>query len=166
MTSKQELRAKYKNYDKSGYSELIIKKLKETELYKSAKNIMIYYPLKYEVNLLGLLNDCSKKFYLPKTDGKNLLCCPYSKDDKLCLSLYKTQEPKTKPCDKDTIDLVIVPALACDKNNYRLGYGGGFYDRFLKDFSGKKICCIPKVLILDTVCKENFDIPVDFVITD
>ena len=63
------------------------------------------------------------------------------------------------------IDLVIVPALAVDKNNYRLGYGGGFYDRFLRDKSVTKIVCIPKELIVESVYPEKFDIPVDIVVT-
>ena len=64
------------------------------------------------------------------------------------------------------IDLVVVPALCCDKKNYRLGYGGGFYDRFLNDFCGIKIVCLPKKLLVDTVYPEEFDIPVDLVITE
>jgi 5-formyltetrahydrofolate cyclo-ligase len=166
MTTKQELRTQFKSFDKSCYSDCIIENLIQTELYKKSKNIMIFYPLEKEVNLLELMKDTTKNFYLPKICDNNLLCCPYSNNDKLEQSKFKTKEPITKPCDNSIIDLVIVPALLCDKNNFRLGYGGGFYDRFLKNYSGKKICCIPKCLIIDTICPEPYDVKMDLVITD
>ncbi len=145
-------------------SELIIK-VKNTSEYKNSKNIMIFYPLKDEVNLLDLLNDNSKNFYLPKINGKNLLCCPYKSGDRTCLSCFKTCEPLSEPCSKNQINMVIAPALACDKNNFRLGYGGGFYDRFLRDFNGTKITCIPKELMFETIYPEKHDIALDLVIT-
>ncbi len=76
-----------------------------------------------------------------------------------------TLEPICSACSKKEVDLVIVPALAVDKNNYRLGYGGGFYDRFLKDFEGTKIVCIPKELIVETVYPEKHDVKMDLIIT-
>ena len=139
--NKQALRKWAKGFGKlrEDASCNLILKLIETNEYKQAKNIMIFYPMKNEVNLLELLNDSSKTFFLPKIDGKNLLCCEYKNGDELYESCFKTLEPLTKSVNKNQIDLVIVPALCCDKSNYRLGYGGGFYDRFLEDFKGKTI---------------------------
>lgn len=145
--------------------DILVKKLVQTSEYKLAKTVMLFYPLKDEVNLLSLLKDKTKKFYLPKIDGENLLCCPYEENNTLCESCFKTKEPLTNP-DGVKPDIVIVPALAVDKNNYRLGYGGGFYDRFLSKIKTFKIVCIPKEFIVDTVYPEEFDIPVDLVITD
>ena len=160
---RKEIKAKRKllNID----CQMLVEKLTKTQEYKLAKNIMIFYPLKDEVDLLSLLKDKAKKFYLPKIDGENLLCCPYGEGDELCVSCFKTFEPVTEACDKNIVDLVIVPALCCDKNNYRLGYGGGFYDRFLKDFRGKKVVCLPEELIVETVYPEAHDVPVDLIIT-
>ena len=146
-------------------SQKLVKKLSETNEYKNAKNIMIYYPLPNEINLLALLKDNTKKFFLPKIDGQNLLCCPYKEGDKTCLSCFKTCEPISEPCSKNLIDLVIIPALAVDKNNYRLGYGGGFYDRFLNNFTGLKIVCLPQELVFDTIYPESHDIKADIILT-
>lgn len=143
----------------------LARKLSITDEYKNAENIMLFYPKENEVNLLSLLQDKSKNFYLPKIEEENLLCCPFSDGDNLCLSCFNTKEPLTEACKKDLIDLVIVPALACDKNNYRLGYGGGFYDKFLKDIKAVKIVCIPKELIIETIYPENFDIKMNKIIT-
>ena len=147
-------------------SKKLTQKLTLLEEYKSAKNIMIFYPLKDEVDLLPLMKDKTKNFYLPKIEGENLVCCSFKEGEETCLSCFKTCEPKSKPCDKSLIDMVIVPALAVDKNGYRLGYGKGFYDRFLKDFSGIKAVCIPSELIVDDVFHEEHDVKTDMIITE
>ena len=158
MKTKQQLRKwvkeERKKLDINQISQELVINLKNTPEYIQAKNIMIYYPLKDEINLLSLLNDRTKNFYLPKIEGKNLLCCPYNQDEELCKSCFNTNEPTTNPVCKTLLDLIIVPALAVDKNNYRLGYGGGFYDCFLKDVDVYKIVCIPKIFVLES-SKKN-----------
>ena len=144
---------------------VLIEKLIATEEYQQAKNVMIFYPLKDEINLLPLLKDKTKNFYLPKIDGQELLCCKYSEGDELCESCFKTLEPISEPSNTNP-DLVIVPALAVDKQNYRLGYGGGFYDRFLAKTKCKKVVCLPSQFVVETIFPNEFDIPVDKVITD
>lgn len=164
--NKHHLRIWAKNERKKCSCDLgLIEKLVETDEYRAANHIMLFYPMKDEVNLLPLLNDKTKKFYLPKIDGKTLLCCPYSGEDELCLSRFNTQEPATNPVNPNLIDLIIVPALAVDINNYRLGYGGGFYDRFLCDKKAVKVVCIPKELVVASINPDKYDIPVDIVIT-
>lgn len=168
MQTKQELRIwakeKRKTRDKS-IDKILVTKLKNTKEYKSATNILLYYPLPHEIDISALLEDEEKQFYLPKIKDENLVCCPYKSGDELCLSCFKTSEPLSLPVKKTEIELAIIPALCADKNNYRLGYGGGFYDRFLKDFEGIKITCLPQNLIVETVFSEEFDVPLDFVIT-
>ena len=146
-------------------NEKIIENLKCSKEYQIATNIMIFYPLENEINLLSLLNDSSKNFYLPKICKENLLCCPYILGDELSDSCFKTKEPIKEPCNKNILDLIIVPALAVDKNGYRLGYCGGFYYRFLKDSSAYKIVCLPKQFLLETVFPQEHDIKMDKVIT-
>lgn len=151
--------------DIESLSKVLVKKLQVMEEYQQAKNVMIFYPLKYEVNLLSLLNDKTKSFYLPKIEGESLLCCPFNKKTELCESCFKTKEPISEAVNKEILDLVIVPALAVDKNNYRLGYGGGFYDRFLKDLECIKLTCISKTMVIESVFPSEHDIPVEIIIT-
>jgi len=154
-----------KQLDISAVSIIICKKIRQNAVYKSAQNVMLFYPLKNEVNLLPLLDD-DKNFYLPKVCGEELLVCPFEKGDELKISELKIFEPCTNPIQPDCLDLVIVPALAADKNGFRLGYGGGFYDRFLGKISVKKFVALPYQLLLKKLPVEKFDIPVDLVITD
>lgn len=149
---------KRKELDMAKISAILTDKLVKTEEYKNSKNIMLFYPLKDEVNLLAMLQDSTKYFYLPRIKCNELECCKYSIGDELNESEFKTQEPTCEACNKNNIDMVIIPALACDINGYRLGYGGGFYDRFLKNYTGFKISCIPKELIVETVFPEIHDI--------
>ena len=162
---RQWARDKRKELDMERISSILVNKLVQTDEYKNATNIMLFYPLSDEVNLLPLLKDKTKNFYLPRINGKELECCPYCSGDELCESKFHTQEPTCQACSKQNVDLVIVPALACDKNGYRLGYGGGFYDRFLKDFKRTKICCIPQELVVETVFPEKHDVTMNLIIS-
>ena len=167
--NKQELRkwarSKRKELDMAGISKVLAEKLMQTTEYKDSENIMLFYPLPDEVNLLSLLNDNSKSFYLPRMNGNEIECCRYCLGDDLCESKFHTQEPTCQACKKTIPDLVIVPALACDKYGYRLGYGGGFYDRFLKDYKGITVCCIPQELIVDNVYREEHDVRIKLIIS-
>lgn len=167
--NKQDLRKwvkeERKKLDIQNISKILVEKIKNTDEYKKAKNIMIFYPKEYEIDLLDLLNDDSKKFYLPRIEKDNLLCCSYKNGEELCESCFKTKEPLSNPIDKTFLDLIIAPALAVDKNNYRLGYGGGFYDRFLEDLKSFKIVCVPEIFVLENVFKEEHDIKIDMIIS-
>ena len=144
-----------KKLDIEALSLELVQKLKLTEEYKQAKNIMIFYPKSDEVNLLPLLDDETKNFFLPRIEGENLLCCPYKNGEELCVSCFKTHEPISKPVQSTILDLIVVPALAVDKKGYRIGYGGGFYDRFLNGVNTIKLVCIPKEFVVDTVYPEK-----------
>ena len=160
------VKEKRKELDMAKISAILADKLVQIEEYKNAKNIMLFYPLKDEVDLLSILEDKSKNFYLPRINGDELECCPYCASEELCISRFHTKEPICEACAKSEIDLIIVPALACDKNNFRLGYGKGFYDRFLKDYKGKTISCIPHEFFVETVFPFESDIKIDRVLTD
>ena len=153
-----------KNLDLSILSQKLVKLVRDNEFYKDAQNIMIFYPMKYEVNLLDLLND-EKNFYLPKVFKNDILVCPFCLGDRLEISDFKVKEPCSNPINPEKLDLVIVPALMVDKLNYRLGYGGGFYDRFLGKYKSiKTILPISERLIVEKLPHDSFDIPVDIVL--
>lgn len=169
MDDKNSLRVKAKNIRKSldmtKVSADLVVKIRQNLLYQKAKHVMIFYPTKFEVNLLDLLSD-DKEFYLPKVQGHDLLVCPYNKKSELKKSSFHIFEPTSNPIKPELLDLVVVPALMADKNGYRLGYGGGFYDRFLKSFQEnfKSIVAIPNELFVERLSIDSFDIPVDVVL--
>ena len=79
----------------------------------------------------------------------------------------KINQYNANPINPEILDVIIVPALAADKNNNRLGYGKGFYDRFISKYSKiHTITAIPKELLFDKLPVNNFDMKIDTVITD
>ena len=168
MDSKSDLRKKAKCIRKSlsiaEKSKSAIEKIRENTFYIPAKNVLIYYPLRYELNLLALLDD-EKNFYLPRVCGENLKICPFKKGDKLVASSFNICEPFSNSINPRNLDLVVVPALMADKSGFRLGYGGGFYDRFLVENNAvKTILPIAKELIDEELPHEEFDIKIDEII--
>ena len=172
MKKKSELRiwAKEirKNLDMEQISRQICSNLQRLDIYKQAKNVLIFYPLKTEVDLLNLLREDGniKNFYLPRVKGEDLEVCPYTFGDKLELSELKIEEPLTEPVDKTLLDIVIAPALCADKRFYRLGYGKGYYDRFCADISAKCLVVIPESLVVDEIETDSHDVRCDGIITE
>lgn len=143
---------------------LQIARMKE---FQSAKNVLLFHPTEREVNLLPLCQ-CDKNFYLPRVDGNNLLVCPYDCSVKLQKSDFNIFEPCSAPVSPGIIDFAIIPCLMADREHFRLGYGGGFYDRFIP-YLGKaciKIAVAPSALVIERLPVEKFDLPVDYVVTE
>ena len=169
MENKTDLRIWAKSLRKTlpldAISAKIVRKIRQNPEFQQAKNVLLYSPSKYEINLLALLDE-DKNFFLPKVNGKELLICPFKKGDVLEISSFNIKEPCSNPVDPCCLDLAIVRALAADKNCFRLGYGGGFYDRFLAQNKVKTITPVARQLLIEKLPVEKFDVPVDFVITD
>ena len=169
MDSKTYLRAQAKlirkQLDTSMVSANIVKLIRESKAYLSAQNVMLFYPKKYEINLLPLLED-NKDFYLPKVCGDDILVCPYNSGDRLAVSNFNIQEPCSNPVAPEILDLIFVPALMTDKQGYRLGYGGGFYDRFLAKYRNiKTITPIASKFIVNKLPIDVFDCRIDEILS-
>ncbi|WP_261664860.1 5-formyltetrahydrofolate cyclo-ligase [Deinococcus sp. Marseille-Q6407] len=77
------------------------------------------------------------------------------------------QPPRDTPqVPPSEVDAVVLPALAFDRRGIRLGYGGGFYDRFLAGFQGPTIGVTAVALLLDAVPCETHDIPLHWIVTE
>lgn len=113
-------------------SEQAVQEILNHPIYKHAKHIGIYHPIKNEINILGLLKDASKTFYLPKVYGQTMHYLLY--DDALKQSELGIYEPTTNQTFDETLDLIIVPALVVDNTNHRIGYGKGFFDKFMNHY--------------------------------
>ncbi len=167
MTNKTELRiiAKSirKGLDIKNISQKLCEKIANLEEYKKAKNIMIFYPLENEIDLIPLINS-EKNFYLPRINNNDLEICQYKLGDELNLSKFKTKEPLTNGISPKILDIIILPALMVDKNNYRLGYGKGYYDRLLEKTNAITVIPIAKELITDTLPTQPHDKKADIVL--
>ena len=169
MDNKTDIRIKAKNLRKTlpilSISQTLTQALKKDDYYVCAKNVMFFYPMDNEIDLRGILSD-DKRFYLPRVNGNNIEVCPYSLGDKLKKSAFGVLEPVLPATDPKEPDLVIVPALMADSQGYRLGYGGGYYDRFLSKYGKnfKTISLLPRVLMVEKLPIDEYDVKIDKII--
>ncbi|MBS6602813.1 MAG: 5-formyltetrahydrofolate cyclo-ligase [Brachyspira sp.] len=170
MDEKSHLRIKFKELRKTfntpDVSNAISENIRTFEVYKNAGNVLLFYPTRYEINLLSLLSD-NKNFFFPRVKGLAMEVCPYSNDVEFKKSEFNINEPCSNPVEPDILDLIFVPALAVDKKGYRLGYGGGYYDRFLP-MCKNAVTVVPIFddFILEKLPNEKFDKSVDLIISN
>ena len=106
-----------------------------------------------------------KEFYFPKVSGEDLLVCP--DNGEYIKSEYNILEPTSTPISPDILDLIIVPALSVDRDGYRLGYGGGYYDRFLAEYGSiPTLTPIFKESVINELPKCEYDIKINYIYTD
>ena len=173
--SKKELRsfalASRKSVENKLEKELIITlKLLENEKIKTSQNILIYMSTSNEVNtkyLIDKLLKLNKNIYIPKVIEHDIKFYKYNLNDKLVTGKFNILEPtSTEELSKFNDSVIIVPGLMFDKLGNRLGYGGGYYDRFLENKSIYKIGICFKEFLIDNLPSNFHDIKMDLVITE
>ncbi|CEN25901.1 5-formyltetrahydrofolate cyclo-ligase [Paraclostridium sordellii] len=155
----------------------IVNKVLSLNQIKSASTIMIYLDFNNEVKtdyLAIKLMSLGKKVLVPITKKESKILIPSEIKDlssELKIGTYGIREPKEefiRECSLNSINVLIVPGVAFDKNKYRLGYGGGFYDRFIEKLH-KDTVTIGLAFdfqVFDCIPKENHDSQLDYVITE
>ena len=131
-----------------------------------------YYPYNYEINALNLFKDLEKKNYritLPKINGKaQMNFFHWSTKDPLQVNKFGIPEPISKV--KKYPNILLVPLVAFDKDLNRIGYGGGFYDRYINKIKKrKKIISIGLAYSFQKVKKirtNKYDMILDYVVTE
>lgn len=151
-------------------SHFIIEKLKKTDEFISANTVAIYLSYNHEVDTWPLIKEMinKKTLCVPVIDKNNQMHF-VKLDDLRCLekNKYGIYEPVSgETIDKNNIDLIIVPIVAYNHDNYRLGYGGGYYDRYLFDYRGKTIGIAFRFQREDHYFPENHDIALNKIMTE
>ena len=144
MTKKKILRKKYFNLRKKRYYEVDQKfflpliEIIKSNFKKNDLKLALYYPSNFELNVLKFLENeymKNKSVLLPVIEGKNKMnFYSWKKNEVLFINKFGMLEPGKKKSAKIP-NFLLVPVLAFDKQNYRLGYGKGFYDRYLNKFN-------------------------------
>ncbi|WP_457677712.1 5-formyltetrahydrofolate cyclo-ligase [Thermovibrio sp.] len=152
-------------------SSAIRKKLEEEIRKLEPRSLLLFYPIKGEPNLLPLVEkliEKGKEVSFPKVVGKEIVPFKVSSLKELSRGKFGIPEPPPfKERRVREVDLVIVPGIAFDERGYRIGYGGGFYDRLLEKLPVKsKIGVCFDFQLLSKIPNQPFDIPVDVVITE
>jgi 5-formyltetrahydrofolate cyclo-ligase len=131
-----------------------------------------YYPYNYEIDILQILKKFEQKKFtitlpkIKKNSQMDFFQC--STNDPLAINKFGIPEPISGMVKYP--DVLLVPLVAFDKNFNRIGYGGGFYDRYIKKIrKRKKVLTIGFAYSFQKIKKiptNNYDIRLDFIITD
>ena len=153
----------------------IMKRLIDLEAIRRASTLMVYLAFGSEVHTDDLIRwgwGEGKRIVVP-------LCCPETRElmpcridgfDELESGHYGIREPKVsplQPVSQREIDAVVVPAVAFDRRGYRVGYGGGYYDRFLPGCpQAAKIGAAFARQIIAAIPADPYDVTVDRIVTE
>ena len=123
--------------NKEEKSHIICEKIKQHPKYLEAKDVLLYKGLKDEVSLEELISysfQNGKRVYVPKVVGDDLEFYEIQENEQYVKSPFHVLEPVGDSSKKmKKMDLILVPGVAFDKKLHRMGFGKGYYDRFLKD---------------------------------
>ncbi len=170
------IRNKMSDVDVYRYSESIFFNLAESSFFNASEHIMVYLDFKHEVETDLIINHSlhlGKQVYIP-------ICIPETHE--ICISRitslnelqsghFGIREPMAefiRLSDSSLIDLVLVPGVAFDTAGNRIGFGAGYYDRFMKRLKAGavKAALAYSFQIVDAVPSDEYDIPVDYLINE
>lgn len=150
-------------------SDRLCANLQSWSVFQNAQNILAYFSIQNEPDLTPLFSQ--KNWGFPRCVGDSLHWHYWQPTEVLIPGAYGILEPSpdAPTVSPQTVDLILVPAVACDSLGYRLGYGGGFYDRMLQQshWSGiKAIAIIFDFAYLPELPRNVWDQKLDGVCTE
>ena len=152
--------------------------LQNFSLFQKAQTVLAYISFRQEPDLSLLFTNVGEKttfstktWGLPRCVEKSLFWHIWQPGNSLQKGAYGILEPKLNAplLQSSKVDLILVPAVACNLNGYRLGYGGGFYDRMLsqQEWASKPtIGIVFEFAYLQDLPIDSWDKPLDFVCTE
>ena len=169
-SAKQKLRTQiYQTWESTKIpdSASVVEQLSVLEVFKGANNIYVYAPdIRCEIDFVRdlMIKNPNKKYFFPRVEDQNLKFYLVENYDHLAPGSFGMLEPSKKGSDS-VPDLILVPGLAFDAQGFRLGRGGGFYDRFLVSKKAFRIGIIPEWAFFYQIPRELHDQGVDQVIS-
>ncbi len=154
-------------------SEMACGNIAKSESFINADLVLLYYPTKNEISPIPLFELCLKMgktvaFPVCEKENSTLIFKKVSSLDSLMPANFGILEPN-KDCElvvPTQNTLCIVPALAFSSDGHRLGYGKGYYDRFLENFKGISAGLSYSSLVCNKIPYDEHDIPLDMIITE
>ena len=179
ISEKKDFRKKYreirKNIDhkiRQKENQEIYSEFLELNEYKNSKSVFVYVSCGDEVETLSLIERMiadGKRVSVPLCHKESHHMSAVLIDSLSCLKkgAYGILEPDAngRAIKKDEIDIIVVPGLCFSEDGYRIGYGGGYYDRFLDGYNGLSVGFAFSECIAEKVPTEETDKKVDIVIT-
>lgn len=144
-------------------SNALAERLFAHPLYRAAKTVYVYLSANQEVRTDGMIAQArrdGKRVAAPKVCGNELQFIYLEEDTKLQVGAFAILEPAEGQAADDPTALVLLPGLAFDRAGYRLGYGGGYYDRFLaREPQHPTVALCYGFQLLDRLPTDPHDVP-------
>lgn len=153
----------------------ILANVQRLKQYKSAHTVLVYVSLPAEVDTYGIINQCfadGKRVAVPRCvkDTRDMVFHYIDNTDVLCPGAFGVQEPDESLCSFNIAEsegvLMIVPALIADHYGFRLGYGKGYYDRYMSRFGGSTAIVCYSSDIRHRLLHGRFDVPAQVLVTE
>lgn len=176
-TLRKEMLAKLAEVNPEKRKEIeqkLLDNLLTTELWKNAQTIGIYLSFGNEWETRGIIEEAwkqGKQVTIPKTipETKEMKFYQIDNYSQVQKGHFDIEEPiidRTTFIEKHKIDLLIVPGVVFSADGYRVGFGGGYYDRFLTDFIHPTISLVWSEQLIQTVPTNKYDLPVQYILTE
>jgi len=179
-TLKQEILEKRNSLSEEEIAEkssAIIKSLYSSPEFQAAKNILFYLSVRNEIDtqeaIKELLGKKEKTIIVPYVIKNNPILQlselrDFNELEKKAFDILEPKQVYIKEYNPEKLDLIIIPGLVFDLSGHRIGYGYGYYDRFLKTIkhNPKKIGLAYDFQVIDKIPKEQHDVPMDIVLTE
>ncbi|MEM9137491.1 MAG: 5-formyltetrahydrofolate cyclo-ligase [Cyanobacteria bacterium P01_F01_bin.42] len=151
-------------------SEAIAQHIYASQWFQSALVVFAYRSFRQEASLQWLYDQAIAHVWgLPRCVGKELVWHQWQRDSEFAAGRYGIEEPQSWWPALEQADLILVPTVACDRSGYRLGYGGGYYDRMLANIdpsSTRTIGVVLEAFMLDALPVDPWDQPLDAVCSE
>ena len=149
------------------YSEIIFDKIKDFDFVFEKQNFMIYKDFKNEVKtdkIIDCLKALGKSVAHPITLGKDMIAA-IPCGEETTLDSFGIEIPKNYLV-MDMPEVIFVPLVACDENKNRLGFGKGYYDKYMSGKSVLKIGLCYDFQVTNEIVAHPWDVPLDMIITE
>ncbi len=150
---------------KAAKEEQLHQQLFRSELWRGSQTIGLTYAMSQEINTERIIQQAwaeGKEVFLPKTfPARKMNFFLFEQRTTLEKTVFGLWEPmETSEISKANLDLLVVPGVSFQHSGYRIGYGGGFYDRFLADFTNDTCSLVFQEQLNEEWLPDTFDIPV------
>jgi len=150
-------------------SQQIHKKLRKSKIFKEANKIGAYYPIGSEVLTQDIMQEVlsqGKELFLPKVKGKIMEFRKISDFSSLERGGFEIMEPKEDCPVNNQLDLLLVPTVGISQTGVRLGYGHGFYDKFLSENNVETVALTYEKQVIKKIPKSNHDVVMNWILTE
>ena len=141
---RQNIINRLKNFDlteKKRQTQQILSDLMASRSWQQARSVGLFMPMPIEMDLEKLFLQTDKKILIPKTlPQRQMIFAAYDPDQLEVKGKFHLIEPRSNQAEIP--DLLVVPGLAWRRDGYRIGFGGGYYDRYLAHFPGATASCL------------------------